>query len=292
MSGGSSGPELISRRLFVVGCSRSGTTMLQVALASHPRVCSFPETFFFRRLTKGISRLPARLGLPTGRRRAAFERLLAEIERPDLEQMAPRRVVPVASSAAAFTAILDRVALEQGCDIWLEKTPMHLLDIAVIRRHVPAVRFVHVIRDGRDVVASIHDRARRLPELFPRQQEISFGIERWNRSLRISQRHFGRPGHSFAVYEDLVDDPERTLRRLCREIGIDYREEMLSEREQTARSVIPEHRSWIGNAAEPPGRRPSKFRRLFDAGLRDEITAALELDRYERLRERIESNPR
>ena len=291
MSGGSSRPERISRRLFVVGCSRSGTTMLQVALASHPRVCSFPETFFFRRLTRGFSRLPARLGLPTGRRRAAFERLLAEIERPDLARMAPRRVVPVASSAAAFTAILDRVALEKGCDIWLEKTPMHLLNIGFIRRHVPALRFVHLIRDGRDVVASIHDRAQRHPELFPRQQEVSFGIERWNRSLRISERHFGRPDHSFAVYEDLVEDPERTLRRLCREIGIDYREEMLSERERTAGSVIPEHRFWIGNAAEPPRRRPSKFQEIFDARQRDEITAALDLARYERLRGRIEKLP-
>src|SRR5271167_4804558 len=44
-------PE-IAGRLFVVGCPRSGTTLLQSLLAAHPSVHSFPETAVFGRLLK------------------------------------------------------------------------------------------------------------------------------------------------------------------------------------------------------------------------------------------------
>ena len=38
----------MNARAFLVGCQRSGTTLLQVLMANHPDIYSFPETFFFK----------------------------------------------------------------------------------------------------------------------------------------------------------------------------------------------------------------------------------------------------
>lgn len=296
----------VARRLFVVGCSRSGTTLLQVRLATHPRVASFPETAFFKQATGRFGRALARWGLPTSQERVALWRLLAEIGRPDLGYQIPGHPLTFKAAAARFVALLDRVAREDGCDVWLEKTPMHVHYIDLIERFVPAAHVIHILRDGRDVVASIVDRARTYPERFGDQAAPSFGIRRWNRALEASLAYREHPGHSFLTYEALVEDPSRVLRRLCQEAGLRYHEAMaghdaeddgsqevrsseqgFDQNRPNRRAVVPDHRPWIEQARRPPQATSSKFKRLFNEPQRRRITEQLNLELYHRLRKSL-----
>ncbi len=209
----------IAKRLFIVGSSRSGTTLLQVSVGAHPRIRSFPETFFFQELTRYLSWIPARLGAPTGRQHIAFARFLREIGHPEFADWRPSRWAPMQATVDAFRSVLDDVTRASGCDIWLEKTPMHVHELPYIERYVPDAHIIHMIRDGRSVVASIHDRACKHPEKFGDQKNPLFGIGLWNYAMFDSVRCAGRPNHSFVFYEDLVRDTGAVLRRLCEEIG-------------------------------------------------------------------------
>src|SRR5437763_10453350 len=121
----------IAGRLFIVGCARSGTTLLQSFLAAHPLVLSFPETAVFGRLfynevppvRAGASRYAMTMGderaSRTTHRRAqlAYRYAVAVLDmlgRRDLEQLLPIRSKSLAEFAQGFVAALDRLALDAG----------------------------------------------------------------------------------------------------------------------------------------------------------------------------------
>jgi hypothetical protein len=182
-----------------------------------------------------------------------------------------------------FTHILDHLTLEEGKDIWLEKTPMHIRYIGFISKYVPDPHFVHIIRDGRDVVASIYDRAVKFPEKFGKQRNLDFAIQRWNRSLKISLRYIGNPNHTFVLYEQLVEQPDMILARVCEDIGVTH-DPCMKETTDTARRVIPSHRQWLMDARESPHPKPSKFDQHFDRETREWISRKLKLSEFEKVK--------
>ncbi len=140
------------RRIFVVGCGRSGTTLLQSLLASHPEITSFPESHFFPQLRPG-RRWARKLGLISPRAPARFDAFVAAVGWP--RRVRPR--LPLARGyARAFVRLLDAIALKDGKANWVEKTPHHLRYIDEIESYVPDAVFIHIIRSGADVVASYY----------------------------------------------------------------------------------------------------------------------------------------
>lgn len=278
--------ETIANRVFIVGCSRSGTTVLQVSVASHSRITSFPETFFFLELPGCLGRLPLWLGAASENARPALKKALSEIGRSDLESRIPSswRLRPYVHT---YLDVLDHQALAAETDIWVEKTPMHVYRLRLIQQYVPKVHLVHMIRDGRDVVASICHRARKYEDRFSDQRDPSFGIQRWNRSLKESAPYLGEPGHTFVLYEQFVRDPERSLRTLCRDLGISYEARMAQGTEEAASTVVPDEKGWIQGAKDPPEASESKFQKLFSPAERKEIEKQLNLKLYEEIADAI-----
>lgn len=279
--------DTIEKRIFIVGCSRSGTTVLQVSVASHPRITSFPETFFFLHSTGWLGRLPLRLGLASRSMPSALEHALAEIGRSDLEHRIPRswRYRPYVDT---YLDILDEQALDAGADLWVEKTPMHVHRLGLILQYVPDVHVIHMVRDGRDVVGSICHRAHEYEEIFEDQEDPSVAINRWNRALKASVGYLGQSKHSFVLYEQFVQDPGRSMRRVCRELGISYDARMAQGTDEAAEAVIPDEKDWIRGAKEPPKEKESKFERLFSADKQREIEEALDLSLYDRVKNEVE----
>ena len=154
-------PE-VTKRVFLVGCPRSGTTIAQVMLAAHPEVLSFPETQFFK-WAVGLRRRPQlRIGLATGLERRAFHRCVEErLNRPDLKDRLPRQPLLFRTAVNAYVSVLDELTMDDGKAIWLEKTPLHVHFTDLIEKYVSRAHFIHVVRRGSDVVASIRDRALR-----------------------------------------------------------------------------------------------------------------------------------
>jgi hypothetical protein len=217
---------------FVVGLTRSGTTLLRMMLDAHPELTIPPETHFVPDLIKAAkdggsvddmvaamteNRTWQDFGIEASEMRRAFEAVPigAELERP----------------GAAVRAFFDAYAARQGKPRWGDKTPAYMLSVTRIGRALPEVKFIHLIRDGRDVALS--QSARAINEQPPRDEQAARWVKRITKS-REQAAKLGGDRYIEARYEDLVRDPEPTLRRICGFIELDFDPAMLTYYERAA----------------------------------------------------------
>jgi hypothetical protein len=204
---------------FVVGAPRSGTTLLRLMLDAHPALAIPPETHFFPSVPDAVAgaRRPARafrqavvssprwgdLGLSA----AALDARLEALDPFDLGD--------------ALRAVYRLYAERFDKPRWGDKTPAHLLHMPAIASVLPEARFVHIIRDGRDVALSIVERS-----FGPVSLESAAS---WWRQQILTARSHARelPGYIELRYEDLVADPEPTLRAVCSLVELPYAAQML-----------------------------------------------------------------
>jgi hypothetical protein len=127
--------------------------------------------------------------------------------------------------------IMQRYADANGKARWGDKTPRYINHMLLLRRMFPDARFLHVIQDGRHVVASINGINGR-----PAVQAAAF----WRRHVQRGRRDGRRLGAAYMEMhlEHLVADPEAQLRQVCAFIGEDYTSEMLDYGRQFAGKPI------------------------------------------------------
>jgi hypothetical protein len=275
------------RRILVMGCSRSGTTLLQSLLASHSRIHTFPETgVFLKALGMRGAVLPwVHLGLTSGKERKALARLLeSQTQASGSLPPLPPRSLFLSRSLENVAVFLDGLAKAHGKDVWVEKTPRHVFHAERIGRMVKGVQCIHLVRKGEDVVASIVDRARKYPKRFHRQADPAYGIRQWNQSLRATEAAMNRPGHALVFYEKLAGETEHTLRSLCRGLGLEFETGMLSPANPS--TFVSPDEGWKARKAESVEPAPSKFDGLFDDEARAAILRRLQTGILRRLNER------
>lgn len=282
----------IMHRVFVVGCSRSGTTLLQRLLAAHSRIHTFPETGVFLKAfgMRGTVLPWVYAGLTAGKERKALRRLLDQTG-PHADggpPLPPRRLL-LGRSVDGVVDFLDDLTLRASADIWVEKTPRHVFHATRIRRAVPKSACVHLVRDGRDVVASIVDRARRYPNDFPRQLDPSYGIRQWNASTSATERAMREEGHLVVLYRRLAESPQSVLQVLCDLMGIEFESQMLDAGTGGAYATTAE--PWKDGVTGPVTPSASKFQDLFDETERNRITDRLNWTFYREVEGRTADAP-
>ncbi len=206
------------KRIFLVGAPRSGTTILQSLLAAHPEVISFPESKFFHYLLydKFAEKLPDRL--------SAFFR--DEINRPEL--LSDFDSSQTAENKASWlVGVLDSLAAEQSKSIWLEKTPEHIYFIQDIERLVPDAKFIHILRNGMDTIASMYEATRTYHDLWGDVWDLEHCIDRWKYAMLTSHKYVNTSNHILVKYEELVDNKTHILSQVCNFMGIEYDAGML-----------------------------------------------------------------
>ena len=172
--------------------------------------------------------------------------------------------VPTASdAAAAVRAFFDAYAERQGKPRWGDKTPAYMLSVQRIGRTLPEARFIHLIRDGRDVALS--QSARALNEQPPPAEQAARWVKRIRKSREQAQALKGAR-YVEARYEDLVRDPEPTLRRICEFIDLAWDDGVLSYHERAAERLERDGRRAArrGTARDPAGRLPDRQPRADD----------------------------
>lgn len=241
-------------------------------LASHPGIHSFPETHFFR------GTVPKRWWLRLVKRYGAEERssissFLEKIEQPGLVHHLPHGTWSKKEWAKALLQILDDICASAGHSVWAEKTPMHLYFIDLITLIQPQTKFIHIIRTGEDVVASLYEVSHSEPESFAGPRTKNQCIRRWKRDIAVSKNYLGVQNHSFVRYEQLVDEPQENLSRLCRELGVEFSEQMLDYQEAAGELVLPEE-SWK-EKTKGKLEKSSKFEQAFSRDEQDFIRKKL-----------------
>ena len=201
-------------RIFLVGCPRSGTTIIQALLVTHSEIVSFPETkiFHYAFWDKFINKLPERLS----------QFFNNEINRPELIQGFNKNQ-SMSTNVRWFLDILDALAREQQKSIWLEKTPEHIFFIKEISFFLPNAKFIHVTRNGLDTIASLYEATRMSQnELWGGQWSLDYCIKRWKTCNSITKLYYNNPQHFIVKYEDLLVDKILVLKACCDFIEVAY----------------------------------------------------------------------
>lgn len=259
-------------RIFVVGCPRSGTTLAQALLASHPRLVTLPETHFFTDLPHS-SRIARLLGLAS---RSARERLR------DVASSLNMNVPPetgwcrtVRRASTDFTDLLDRYAEREGSAGWLEKTPYHLHRIEIIADHVPGARFCHVLRRGPETVASLYAETQRNPDSWGGARGLERCVSRWLGDTERSLSFLEDPRHAHMFYDEFVEDPSSVVEEVWKRLGLSAaalnRERFLETKERAEPDDAPWQR--VGETVDPD--RTSRLREVMTYEQRAELREVL-----------------
>ena len=193
--------------VVIGGCGSSGTTLLRRMLDRHPEIECGPESTVLLDRLMPVDELAERFGLSAG-----------EVEGWQRH----------ARSQAEFVARFLAARLAQsGKRIWADKTPENVGRFDFVLRHFPNARLVHVIRDGRDVAASL----RRQPWMKLRDRSGAPALARcgayWAARVGAGRRLRGNPRYFEIRYEDLVHRPAATLGGLLGFLGLEWHDRLL-----------------------------------------------------------------
>lgn len=189
--------------VFVGGCGRSGTTVFKEVLNRHPRLACGPETSLF--------------GLPFNIDNMAAPWGIDRDELAAMQQDSPNLVGFAERFAARFLA-------ETGKQRWVEKTPNNVRAIGPMLTWFPNCRFIHLIRDGRDVACSLrHHPKERVVDgrIVPvhSNNPVEKSATRWRDDTAGGLAYRSHPRVLEVRYEALVSRPAETFTRVCEFIG-------------------------------------------------------------------------
>ncbi|MDE2184878.1 MAG: sulfotransferase [Alphaproteobacteria bacterium] len=188
--------DLSEAPIFIVGMPRSGTTLVEQMLASHPRVMGGGEQ---RHLQDALED-GARASFPAG---------IAELGAEDLRRLGREYVA--------------RLKMPEGAERKTDKLPANFRYIGAIQLALPKARIIHVMRDPMDTCFSCYTR------LFPNGLLYTYDLGelgRYFRAYEALMAHWRRVLPDGAMlelrYEDLVEDFERQSRRVLDYCGLEW----------------------------------------------------------------------
>jgi hypothetical protein len=215
--------------LFIVGLPRSGTKLLRELLTRHEQIrIPRTETEFFPELQAYVLGQAGDLS-----ERSRFGRMYDWCLRFPYFRYARRRGELISAdewfaacrkwdAAGVFEALIrhDADAAFDSDKVWGDKSPSYVSCIGQLAAHFPSARFVHIVRDVRDVVLSARDAW---------GKDMLRAAQRWSDDVgrgMTAGREVGAR-YTWLRYEDLTADPAAALRRLCNFLGLDFQPAML-----------------------------------------------------------------
>jgi len=186
--------------ILIGGCGRTGTSLMSAILDAHPEIISFPEeTNIFE--SDRMFRSPR---LNRYRNLIRFHRFLVRID------------IPVTSRR------------------WCEKTPNNVRELEYIFREFRnRVKIILMIRDGRDVITSLH----------PLRKGYYITVERWIKDTALTLSYMNHENVLIVPYESLILHFEYTMRKILDFTGNDFDPKVL---EFTRFSGVQSHDAFHG----------------------------------------------
>ena len=209
--------------VFVLGCPRSGTTLLYHMLLSAGNFAVYrAESQVFNLLEPrfgdlGVPRNRQRM-LEAWQRSSLFTRTGLDAETIRNEVMAKCR-----NAGDFLRIVMEAMAREQGVERWADCTPDHLLALRRIKQTIPNALVVHIIRDGRDVALSLERQHWIRPFPWDRGKELFTAALYWEWVVNRGREAGQELGSDYVEvhYEDLVGNPSSVLTDLGEFIGQD-----------------------------------------------------------------------
>ncbi len=210
---------------FIFGCGRSGTSLLSRMLNQHPNLAVPYESHLFNTFYP-LLHYYGDLSVTRNRERLIRDILSIEVMRdwdPGLTFQEISKLVKKNNFHGIFDAIMIAWASKNNKIRWGEKTPSHIDYWEKIVDYWPAVKIVHIVRDGRDVALSLMN-ARFGPKT------VYASARYWKRYLdkvEILKRNYPEDQIYSIKYEELIDNASEVLKGVCGFLGEEYSPLML-----------------------------------------------------------------
>ena len=253
--------EAANPYMFLVGCPRSGTTLLQRMLDAHPSLAVANDTHFITRAAKTALRHADNPSLTQELLDAVLK--YKRFYRMGLEEREVRETAARCKDYAEFVSRLYTLrAKGLGKTLSGEKTPDYCRQVPALAKLFPAAKFVHILRDGRDVALSLADWANKGkgPGRWASWEWDKLGTCALSWRWQVLQGR--RDGDASAAsryyelhYESLVSDPKNTLRNLAKFLRLN-----------NVASMVNYH---VGRTRSKPGLSPKSAWLPATSGLRD-----------------------
>ena len=192
--------------VFIVGMPRSGTSLVEQILASHPRVFGAGEVNHFSTTTTSFAT----------RSRTQYPEMFCKLSDDELRELGKAYLAQISAPATSAARIVD-------------KMPANFLSLGLIHLALPQARIIHVKRDPVDTCLSCFS------QLFAEGQPFAYDlaeIGRYYKAYEALMAHWHSvlpPGTMLEVqYEDLVGDIDSHARRLIRYCGLGWDDRCLS----------------------------------------------------------------
>jgi hypothetical protein len=217
--------------------------MLQLMLHAHRRIAIPPETRFvisaytsrnsFGDLREEANRRALATWIVSRRETLFYDLGLNE------QEIIAEIVSGPPTLGSALGAVFRGYAARFGKPRWGDKRPGYYDYIPALRRLFPRAQFVHLIRDGRDCVASLKG----MPWF---RQDVYGAICTWIEAIDAGKRAARRlPADCYTElrYEDLVADPAGRLTALCEFLEEDF-DPAMTEPDKVAAIAVPSRKTW------------------------------------------------
>jgi len=201
--------------IFIVGCPRSGTTWLQKLLAYHPKVFTGQESDLFDMFIGSQLRSWKKFQYgeytqrPTGLKSYMTE-----------EQF-------ISTLKEYLNALLKIMIGDlKNDEFFIEKTPSHALFISEINELLPKSKFIHVLRDVRDVVVSTLAASKSWGKTWA-PNDASSAAQMWQnhvKAIQKSKRHLSENQFFEVRYEDLSNNTEKVLKNVYNFLELEWEE--------------------------------------------------------------------
>lgn len=223
-----------SQLIYLISQPRSGSTLLQRILNMHPDIYGETEAWFMLHFVYGLRRTGIQTEYNVHNSQTGLTTFLEPLPEGTRAYLAGIR--------AAALSLYGRVLEEKSMSLLVDKTPRYYHIVDELKEIFPGARFILLIRNPLAVLSS-------MLAARERSKEGWTGLGRPDRvhdlltAPRRIESFITKLGDEALVvrYEDLVSQPEDTIRSLCQKLNVSFFPQMLTY------EGPPEHRSVIGD---------------------------------------------
>ena len=209
--------------VFIVGCPRSGTSYLYHLFLS---AGGFAEFHTQMNVFDVLEPIYGDLGSTANKQRMMKDWLESKAFRVSGLQPAEieKKVMSDCHGAGDFLRIvMDEVACTQSVDRWADSTPTNVPHMLRIKRDFPDAKFIHIIRDPRDLALSLDKKGWSRPLPWDKRNSLLAAGVYWEWIVRKGRKYGEQLGSDYMEtrYEDLVQTPASELAKIGKFLDCD-----------------------------------------------------------------------
>jgi len=253
--------------VFLVGCPRSGTTLLQEMLNAHPSIALAPELFYIRNYINHPEQIGPLASIENRQKLAEdivnqhwFPKLYWETQNFKEWILSKGK-----SHKRVYRGLLEQYGSRKSAQWIGDKTPNNILYIQQIVDLFPNARFIHIVRDPRAVVNSW----KKVPWTTGSRTGDAKVWRKYNKAIFSVPSNIRSKIYT-VIYKELLTHPKKELTGICHFLSLDYTEEMESYTAMESSFEIKKE-PWKAKANRPPD--PNRINSWKNSLTKTEITA-------------------